>query len=87
MAGIGACAARAMELGVGSGDVGFSVTWTGSGANPNVTRGYSSFWQLAQEEADSRIYGGIHFRFDNEASQAACAKLVAHAYATLMRPR
>lgn len=87
MAGIGACAAHALATGIGADDVAFSVTWTGSGGNPNVTRQYTSFSQLAQEEADSRIYGGIHYRFDNEASQQACTKLVAHAYATLMRER
>jgi hypothetical protein len=31
--------------------------------------------RLAQEEADSRIFGGIHFRFDNEASQTYCTKV------------
>ncbi|MFO0903075.1 MAG: phosphatase PAP2 family protein [Pirellulales bacterium] len=29
-------------------------------------RSYSSFSQAAQESADSRLYGGIHWRFDNE---------------------
>lgn len=87
MAGIGACAAKALEMGVDTDNVGFSVTWVGINPNPNVTRQYSSFSQLAQEEADSRIYGGIHFRFDNEVSQASCARIVAHAYAGLMRPR
>jgi hypothetical protein len=38
-------------------------------------REYHGYAQLAQEEADSRIYGGIHFRFDNTASQAQCAKV------------
>ena len=87
MAGIGACAALALEHGLGTDQVPFAVTWIGSGGNGNVTRQYASFSQLAQEEADSRIYGGIHFRFDNEASQASCAKIVHHAYANLMRPR
>lgn len=87
MAGVGACAARALELGVGSDAVAFSVTWNGIGGNPNVTRQYSSFSQLAQEEADSRIYGGIHFRFDNEVSQEACDRLVPHAYANHAVPR
>lgn len=29
-------------------------------------RSFTSFSQAAQESADSRIYGGIHWRFDNE---------------------
>jgi hypothetical protein len=87
MAGIGACAAEALAQAVGTDDVAISATWVGSNGNPNVTRQYTGFWQLAQEEADSRIYGGIHFRFDNEASQLSCQKIVTHAYARLMRER
>jgi hypothetical protein len=87
MAGIGACAAEALAMGVGTDTFAFSATWVSNNASPNVTRQYSSFSQLAQEEADSRIYGGIHYRFDNEASQKACKKLVGHAYASLMLPR
>lgn len=29
-------------------------------------RSYTGFSQAAQESADSRLYGGIHFRFDNQ---------------------
>lgn len=31
-----------------------------------LNRNYTSFSHAAQESADSRMYGGIHFRFDNE---------------------
>ena len=87
MAGLGACAAEALGTGIGTDEVDISATWVGIAPNPNVTRQYTSLWQLAQEEADSRIYGGIHYRFDNEASQHACLKLVEHAYANFMVPR
>lgn len=87
MAGIGACAAEALAQAIGTDDFAISATWVGAGGNPDVTRQYTGFWQLAQEEADSRIYGGIHFRFDNEASQLSCQKIVTHAYARLMRER
>jgi hypothetical protein len=63
------------------------VTWVPTPGNGPYVRQYASFSQLAQEEADSRIYGGIHFRFDNEASQAACDRLVPHAYSKVMVPR
>src|SRR4051812_357415 len=36
---------------------------------PGVTRSYPTFWAAADEQADSRIYGGIHFRFDSAAGQ------------------
>jgi hypothetical protein len=86
MAGVGACASRALEYVLGTDAVGFSVTWIGSGGNANVTRSYSSFSELAQQQADSRIYAGIHYRFDNEVSQASCVKIVAHAAAHVMNP-
>jgi membrane-associated phospholipid phosphatase len=32
---------------------------------PGVRRSYSSFWAAAEEAGMSRIYGGIHWQFDN----------------------
>ncbi len=37
---------------------------------PGVTRSYTSFTQAAQEAGRSRIYGGIHYEFTNQAGQA-----------------
>ena len=51
------------------------------------TRTYAGFWDLAQQEADSRIFGGLHYRFDNEASQAACVKVADFAAEHFMLPR
>ncbi len=36
---------------------------------PGVTRNYTSFTQAAQEAGRSRIYGGIHYEFTNQAGQ------------------
>ena len=41
----------------------------------DVTRDFTGFWQLADQQARSRIHGGIHFQFDSDASQAACVKV------------
>lgn len=38
----------------------------GSDTLPGVTRGFSKFSDAEQENANSRIYGGIHYRFSNE---------------------
>jgi membrane-associated phospholipid phosphatase len=38
---------------------------------PGVTRSYNSFWAAAQEAGRSRIYGGIHYEFDNAAGLTA----------------
>jgi hypothetical protein len=36
-----------------------------------VTRSFTSFGEAANEAGRSRIYGGIHFEFDNSAGLAA----------------
>jgi membrane-associated phospholipid phosphatase len=38
----------------------------GSDGLPNVTRSFASFAQAANEAGQSRIYGGIHYQFDNQ---------------------
>lgn len=48
----------------------------------SITRQFSSFHHAAQEASDSRIYGGIHYRFDGkaglESGQAVGQWLVTH---------
>ena len=48
-------------------DVQLAVT---SDSLPGVVRHYASFQAAAQEAGMSRIYGGIHYSFDNTAGQA-----------------
>ncbi len=43
-------------------DIRFSSTSEGL---PGVRRSYSGFWAAAEEAGMSRIYGGIHYQFDN----------------------
>jgi membrane-associated phospholipid phosphatase len=38
----------------------------GSEGTPETMRTYAGFWAAAQEAGRSRIYGGIHFEFDNQ---------------------
>jgi hypothetical protein len=38
---------------------------------PDVTRSFTSFTQAELENGRSRIYGGLHFQFSNEAGQVA----------------
>ena len=52
----------------------FSVTWTGAGTNPSATRSYNGFRQLADQQAYSRIWGGIHFLFETLSSLGACSR-------------
>jgi hypothetical protein len=44
-----------------------NIAFTLPSENPAVPhRSFTSFSQAAQESADSRLFGGIHWRFDNE---------------------
>ena len=52
-----------------------------------MTRDYDRFSVLAEEFARSRIYGGIHFQFDSDASQAACPRVADYIYANYMIER
>jgi len=62
---------RLLQRLFGQDNVPVQVTWTVTGAT-SIVRNYNSFSQLADEEAKSRIWGGIHFQFESQASQGAC---------------
>jgi len=83
---VGTSSARALARAFGRDDVPFSVTWIGTGGNPNVTRQYSAFSELAEQQARSRVYGGIHFDFELEASRESCTKVADWVADHYMRP-
>jgi hypothetical protein len=86
LATIGASAARALQLVCGTNDVPVAITWNVPAA-PAVTRHFDGFWQAAEEEALARIYGGIHYRFDQEAGQQVGVSVAEFVFANVMRPR
>jgi len=52
------------------------VSFTSAQQNdPTIVRSYTSFSQAAEEAGMSRIYGGFHWQFDNQAGQK-CGRLV-----------
>ena len=55
----------------GQDNVPITVTWNVAGG-PAIVRSYNGFRQLADEEAKSRIWGGIHFQFESDASMGSC---------------
>ena len=67
-------------------DIPFSVTWTGV-AQPDVTRSHNGFRQLADEEARSRIYAGIHFTFNHTASFGSCTQVANYAFNNYLIPK
>jgi len=87
MACVGASAARMLGLIFDANEIAFTATWVGTSGQPNVSRKYASFTQLAQDQADSRIFGGIHFRFESVASQKACPKVAEYIFANVMTQR
>jgi membrane-associated phospholipid phosphatase len=52
-----------------------------------IHRSFSSFWSAAREAGQSRIYGGIHFAFDNEAGYQAGTQVGQWAMDTMLRRR
>jgi hypothetical protein len=62
-----AAAAAALAEFFGTDAVSFTTTSDGL---PGVTRSFTSFSAAAAEAGQSRIYGGIHWQFDNQDGQA-----------------
>jgi hypothetical protein len=87
MACIGASSARALALYFGTNDIPVSFQWSSTDGINFVARGFSGFWQLAEHQATSREYGGIHYHFDTTASQEVCPKVAGYVYANFMRPK
>jgi hypothetical protein len=84
---VGASSARALARAFGNDEIPFSVTWVGTGTNANVTRSYTRFSELAEQQARSRVYGGIHFNFELTASQESCTKVADYVVDNYLRPR
>jgi hypothetical protein len=87
LATIGASAARALQLVCGTNDVPVAVTWTQLGGLPDITRHFDGFSQAADEEFMARIYGGVHYRFDQQAGQHVGQSAAEFVFANFMRPR
>jgi hypothetical protein len=69
-------AAAALAAAFGTDEVAFDTTSDGL---PGVTRSFGSFSAAAREAGMSRIYGGIHWQFDNQAGLACGNKIAEHA--------
>jgi hypothetical protein len=87
MACVGASAATALALFHETDELPFTARWVGTAGNPDVSREYGSFWQMAEDQANSRVYGGIHFSFESVASQQACPKVARYVFENYMQPR
>jgi bilirubin oxidase len=79
------CAAAATVLGryLGSDDYSFMLMTMGI-PEPRM---FTSFMQAAQEAGQSRIWGGIHFRFSHDEGVLAGTALGQHVFDNFFRPR
>lgn len=83
---IGFAGSRALDLAFGRSDFAFSVTFPRTMGLPNETFHFTSFGDLALKQARSRIYGGIHYQFDSNASRGSCPRVAEWAFAHYMVP-
>jgi hypothetical protein len=67
----------------GTDDVAFAATSDGL---PGVVRGFASFSQAAEEAGQSRIYGGIHWQYDNQGGLTSGRALADHVFFSVLRP-
>ncbi len=86
MACIASSAGRTLERLFGQDNVPFSVTWTGT-TGPTTTRNYNGFRELSDQEAYSRIWGGIHFEFETLSSIGQCSRLGDYGVDNVLRKR
>jgi hypothetical protein len=59
---------------------------TGSDGLRGVRRSYDSLWQAAEEAGKSRIYGGIHWEFDNADGLAGGRAVADYVFQNFMTP-
>ena len=64
-----------------------SFTTTSGSPFPGITRSFTSFSQAAQENADSRVYAGIHFRKACTDGLEQGKKIGRYAFKHYLRPR
>ena len=74
-----------MRLYFGTDDMTFTLT-TRDPFAVGVTRSFTSFSAAAEENAISRIYLGVHFRFDADAGLTSGEGLAEHVFANYLRP-
>ncbi|MCL4839073.1 MAG: vanadium-dependent haloperoxidase [Thermoanaerobaculia bacterium] len=76
-------AARLLALVLGRDDISFATTSNGL---PGVTRAFDSLWEAAEEAGQSRIYGGIHWQYDNRLGLDAGRALAEVVFFEHLRP-
>ncbi|HEX5758250.1 MAG TPA: vanadium-dependent haloperoxidase [Thermoanaerobaculia bacterium] len=76
-------AARVLALFFGTDSFNFDAS---SDALPGVERSFTSLSAAADEAGQSRIYGGIHWQYDNQVGLASGRELADHVFFTQLAP-
>ncbi|MSU77418.1 MAG: phosphatase PAP2 family protein [Gemmataceae bacterium] len=79
-----AAAASVLAQSFGTDKIRFSVV---SDDVPGATRKFDSLWAAAEEAGMSRIYGGIHWQFDNREGLIVGRRLGEYVHRSTLRPR
>lgn len=74
---------RMLGLFFGRDDIAFTI---GSDGTPGVERSFSSFSEASEEAGQSRIYGGIHWQYDNQGGLTSGRALAEHVFFNFLRP-
>ena len=83
---IGTGAARMLANLLASDAQVFTATWYTATNTVQWAQLYTSLWKLGDDEANSRIWGGIHFRFDIDESQVSCTQIADYLFDNFMQP-
>jgi hypothetical protein len=83
-ASVGGTFATVLSTYFGGDNIAFDIQWPQTVGGP---RTYGSFSEASQETADSRIWGGIHFRFDNVAGESVGAHVADYVLDNFFQPR
>ena len=83
---IGTGAARMLANVLGNDTQTFTATWFAATGAVLWREPYTSLWKLGDDEANSRIWGGIHFRFDIDESQVSCTQVADYLFDNYMQP-
>jgi hypothetical protein len=75
--------ARVIALALGEDSIEFAI---GSDGEPGALRNFTSLSQAAEEAGQSRIYGGIHWQYDNRDAIAGGRALAEYVFANFLRP-
>jgi membrane-associated phospholipid phosphatase len=82
--GVSSASAAVLAAFFGSDAIPFTFS---SDSLPGVTRSFASFSAAAQEASDSRVYAGIHWRFDVQAGQTLGSAVGDYVFTHILLPR